>query len=186
MAAMKLVVIFGAGAVGKMTVGQALAKITDLRLYHGHMDIEMVIEVFGTLVRSASTRIREVIFDEFAKSDQYGMIFTYMWALDHQEDWDYIDRLVDIFRQEGAEIYYVELVANQETRLQRNATDNRLSNKASKRNLEWSNANLLSEDANYRLVSHDGEIPFENYVKIDNTDLTPDAVAGMIKERFLL
>ena len=44
---MKLVIIFGAGAVGKMTVGQELAKITDLRLYHNHMDIEMVIGIFA-------------------------------------------------------------------------------------------------------------------------------------------
>jgi len=183
---MKLVVIFGAGAVGKMTVGQALASITDLRLYHGHMDIEMVIEIFGKLVRGVGTRIREVVFEEFAKSDQYGMIFTYMWALDVQHDWDYIDHLVDIFRQQGAEIYYVELVANQETRLKRNTTENRLSNKASKRNLDWSNANLLREDENYRLVSHDGEMPFENYIKIDNSNLEPDVVAKMIKDRFLL
>ena len=39
---MKLIIIFGAGAVGKMTVGQELTKITDLRLYHGHMDITSV------------------------------------------------------------------------------------------------------------------------------------------------
>ena len=37
---MKLVILIGAGAVGKMTVGQELAKITDLRLYHGHMRID--------------------------------------------------------------------------------------------------------------------------------------------------
>lgn len=28
------------------------------------------------------------------------------------------------------------------------------------------------------------ELPFGNYVKIDNTNLSPDIVAGMIKERF--
>jgi len=183
---MKLVVIFGAGAVGKMTVGQALAKITDLRLYHGHMDIELGIEIFGKRVANVDRRIREVIFEEFANSDLYGMIFTYMWALDHQADWDYIDRLVDIFRQKGADIYYVELVASQEIRLQRHVTENRLQHKASKRNIEWSTNLLLNEDKEFRLVSHDGEMPFENYVKIDNSDLTPDAVAGMIKERFSL
>ena len=183
---MKLVVIFGAGAVGKMTVGQALAKITDLRLYHGHMDIEMGIEIFGKRVANVDRRIREVIFEEFANSDLYGMIFTYMWALDIQQDWDYIDSLVDIFRQKGADVYYVELVASQEIRLQRHVTENRLQHKASKRNIEWSTNLLLNEDKKFRLVSHDGEMPFENYVKIDNTDLTPDAVAGMIKERFSL
>ena len=182
---MKLVVIFGAGAVGKMTVGQELSKITDLRLYHGHMDIEMVIDIFGKLQRGVGSRIREVIFEEFAKSDdQYGLIFTYMWALDIQEDWDYIGRLVNIFREKDAEIYYVELVAQQEVRLERNVTENRLRNKASKRNIEWSTNNLLREDNDYRLVSYDGEIPFENYVKIDNTNLTPGVVAEMIKNKF--
>ena len=184
---MKLVIICGAGAVGKMTVGQELAKITDLRLYHGHMDIELGIEIFGKRVKEVDTSIREVIFEAFAKSDeQYGLIFTYMWAFDRQEDWDYIDRLVDIFRRENADIYYVELVAPQEIRIKRNITENRLQNKASKRNIEWSSTNLQREDAKYRLVSNDGEIPFENYIKIDNSNLSPDSVAKMIKDRFEL
>ena len=39
---MKLVLLVGSGAVGKMTVGQALAKKTGLRLFHNHMMIEPV------------------------------------------------------------------------------------------------------------------------------------------------
>ena len=46
---MKLVFIFGDAAAGKMTVGQELSKITDLKLFHNHMSIEPVIELFGTL-----------------------------------------------------------------------------------------------------------------------------------------
>jgi len=183
---MKLVILFGAGAVGKMTVGQELAKITDLRLYHGHIDIEPVIEIFGYRNAGAVTRIREVIFDEFVKTELSGMIFTFMWALDRPDDWDYLDRLVDIFRSRGAGIYYAELVAPQEVRLKRNSTDNRLKHKASKRDIETSNNRLMHEDAHYRLVSRDGEIPFAHYMKIDNTDLPPDTVAGMIADRFSL
>ena len=33
---MKLLFLFGNAAVGKMTVGQELMKITDLRLFHNH------------------------------------------------------------------------------------------------------------------------------------------------------
>jgi len=183
---MKLIIIFGAGAVGKMTVGQELSKITDLRLYHGHMDIEPVVAIFGNRNSSAVTRIREVIFDEFVKSDLYGMIFTFMWALDVQADWDYIDHLVDIFRRKDADIYYAELVASQDIRLQRHVTENRFQHKASKRNIEWSTDLLLREDKNFRLVSNDGEIPFENYIKIDNSNLSPDVVASMIKDKFSL
>ena len=156
---MKLVLIIGAGAVGKMTVGQELAKITDLRLYHGHMCIEMVIKIFGKRNSKAVTRIREVIFDEFVRTDLYGMIFTFMWAFDRQEDWDYINNLLDIFRRENADIYYVELVASQEIRIERNKTENRRNNKASKRNIDFSTSLILNEDSNFRLVSNDGELP---------------------------
>lgn len=33
----KIVLITGPQAVGKMTVGQELSKITDLKLFHNHM-----------------------------------------------------------------------------------------------------------------------------------------------------
>ena len=39
---MNLIVLIGSGAVGKMTVGQELMKITDYRLFHNHHMIEPV------------------------------------------------------------------------------------------------------------------------------------------------
>ena len=186
---MKLVVIIGAGAVGKMTVGQELMKITKLRLFHNHMSIELGIEIFGDFKRMGNfgKRIREVVFEEFAASDLYGMIFTYMLAFDVQADWEALDSLVDIFRRENAEICYVELVAPQEIRLQRNATENRLYHKPSKRDIEASNNRIINnEDAKYRLVSNDSEITWENYIKIDNSNLSPAIVANMIKVKFSL
>lgn len=183
---MKFVMLFGNAAVGKMTVGQELMKITDLRLFHNHMTIEPVIEVFGYFDGNVTKRLRQVYFEEFAKSDNYGMIFTFMWAFNMQEDWAYHDWVRSIFEPYGTEFYYVELVADREARLARNVTENRLQNKASKRNIEDSNARLLRDDARYRLESLPGEIPFENYMRIDNTDLPPDVVAQKIKERFAL
>ena len=62
---MKLLMLFGDAAVGKMTVGQELAKLTDLRLFHNHMTIEPVLELFGTFHSGAIARMREVVFEEF-------------------------------------------------------------------------------------------------------------------------
>lgn len=183
---MKLVFLIGNGAVGKMTVGQELMKQTGLRLFHNHMTIEPVLEVFGTYNGTVINKLRQVFFEEFAKSDNYGMIFTYMWAFDQQSDWDYIEYVTKLFKEQGAEVYYVELVAPQEVRLKRNVTENRLKNKASKRNLEFSRNNILHHDEAYRLESYEGEIPYENYMKIDNTNLEPEEAARMIRERFSL
>lgn len=183
---MKFVWIIGNAAVGKMTVGQELSKITDLRLFHNHMSIELVIDVFGSYIPSVIGKMRDLIFEEFAATDQKGMIFTYMWAFDHQEDWNYVKRVSEIFEKQGAEIYYVELVAPQAVRLQRNETENRLKHKGSKRDIEASNQRLINDDIRFRCESLEGEITFANYMKIDNTELTPEEVAQKIQNRFNL
>lgn len=181
---MKLVFLIGDAAVGKMTVGQELMKITDLRLFHNHMTIEPVLEIFGRWDNKTRHELREVIFRNFAASDLYGMIFTYLWAFDDRHDWDYIEHVKDIFKPYGTEFYYVELIAPQEVRLARNVTENRLKHKASKRNIDESNERLIRDDANHRCVSYEGEIPFDNYLRIDNTNLSAADAAKLIKETF--
>lgn len=181
---MKLVIIIGDGAVGKMTVGQELTKITDLRLFHNHMSIEPILEIFGEYNSDIVRKFRELVFTEFAKTDKYGLIFTYIWAFDSQSDWDYMEHLRDIF--DGADIYYAELTAPQEIRLERNATENRLQHKPSKRNLEWSNEMIIQSDLENRLVSNEKEIPYENYLRIDNSSITPQQAAQLIKDKFEL
>ena len=183
---MKLLFMIGDAAVGKMTVGQELMKLTGLRLFHNHMSIEPILEIFGGFNGPAIKRMRQVVFEEYAKTDNYGMIFTFMWAFDVQADWDYVEWIKGIFLAEkpDTEFYYVELVAPQEIRLQRNETENRLKNKPSKRNVEASRERLLGDDRTCRLESYEGEIPFENYIKIDNSNLSPEETARIIRERF--
>lgn len=183
---MKLVLIFGGLAVGKMTVAQELAKITDLRLFHNHMTIEPVIEVFGSFNLDVILRLREVIFDAFVRTEHYGMVFTGGWDLDEPEDWAYFDGVAQHFTRVGGEVYYVNLVAPQEIRLARNKTENRLLHKPSMRNKEVARMRLINADTRHRWESRDGEFASENFIKIDNTNLTADVVAGMIKEKFAL
>ena len=126
---MKLLFLIGNSAVGKMTVGQELCKITPLRLFHNHMMIEPVLEIFGDFRGDVIQKLRRVIFEEFASSDNYGMVFTFMWAFDMPSDWEYLESVKQIFGLPEEDIYYVELIAPQEIRLERNATDNRLKHK---------------------------------------------------------
>lgn len=183
---MKLIFLIGDAAVGKMTVGQELMKTTELRLFHNHMTIEPVIEIFGYYNSKPIDEIRDVIFKNYAASDNYGMIFTIMMDFDSPSDWEYLEYVKGIFEPYGTDFYYVELIAPQEIRLKRNVTENRLKNKTSKRDIEASNQRLIDDDKNHRCVSYEGEIVFENYLRIDNSDKEPDEVARMIKETFHL
>lgn len=178
---MKLVLIIGAGAVGKMTVGQELMKITNLRLFHNHMMIEPVIDIFGYFKVDTILKLREIIFDDFVKSESEGMIHTLMWAFDMESDREYVNSLVSKFD----EVYCVELIASQEVRINRNKTENRLANKASKRDIQASNNRLLNEDK-HRLISNYGEIPFKNYLRINNENISAKEVASIIKKTFNL
>lgn len=184
---MKLVILFGPHAVGKMTVGQELCKLTELKLFHNHMTIDVVSDLFDNMpaVRSQLTKsFRRQIFEAYAGSEEYGMVFTFMWAFDLQSDWDYMQWLEELFTAQGAQVYYVELCADYDQRLLRNKTENRLLHKPTKRNLQRSEEMFVRLEEKYRLNTHEGELTKQNYIKIDNTGIAPDVVAGMIKERF--
>ena len=181
---MKLMILIGNSAVGKMSVGQELARITPLRLFHNHMMIEPVLEIFGSFRGDVIQKLRSVIFEEFAKSDLYGMIFTFMWAFDMPSDWEYLESVKAVFDLPEEDVYYVELVAPQEVRLARNCTENRLKNKASKRDVTASNARLIRDDENYRCESLPGEITWPNYLRIDNSHLSPADTAKLIQTHF--
>ena len=183
---MKLVILIGNSAVGKMTVGQELMKLTGLRLFHNHMMIEPVLEIFGQWRPDVTQRLRQVIFEEFAKTDSCGMIFTYMWAFDMPSDWEYIEWVKGIFGLPDEDVYYVELIAPQEVRLQRNATENRLKHKASKRSIADSNARLIRDDQNWRCESYPGEITHPNYLRLENADIPADEAARIIRDHFHL
>lgn len=50
--------------------------------------------------------------------------------------------------------------------------------------IETSNQRLINDDENHRCVSHEGEITFDNYLRIDNSNKEPDEVARLIKDTF--
>ncbi len=183
-----LVIILGPHAVGKMTVGQELAKMTGLRLFHNHMSIEPALKLFNfhdKEFKVLNETIRETVFKLFAEGDFPGLIFTCMCAFDLQSEFDYLNKIIGQFRANGANCYVVELCADFEERLIRNKSENRLLHKESKRNLEFSEAEMRRTSEKYRLNSYDGEdLPFEHYLKIDNTTLAPEETARMIREHF--
>ncbi|WP_033542271.1 AAA family ATPase [Planococcus sp. CAU13] len=185
---MKFVLLFGPQAVGKMTVGQELSKITQLKLLHNHMTIDLLEPFFGfePEMWQLSTKFREEIFNAFAKSDKYGMIFTYVWAFDQQEDWDFVEKVSAIFDAQGAEIFFVELEADLDERIARNKTANRLEHKPTKRDTASSEKEMLGSNKRFRLNSDENEIAAEHYLRINNTGINPKEVAVLIKEHFNL
>lgn len=183
---MKFILLFGPQAVGKMTIGQELEKSTGFKLFHNHMTIELLHPFFGFSKEMfrLSDLIRTEMFKTLAVSEAKGIVFTYVWASNMKEDWDFVHRVCEIFESAGNEVYFIELEAELETRVQRNKEASRLEQKPTKRNVAESERELRASMETLRLNSVEGEIERENYIRIDNTDLEPDEVAKLIRERF--
>lgn len=186
---MKLVIIFGPQAVGKMTVGHELEKITGLKLFHNHMTIDLVLRFFEYGTPSAKRLIRlfrEEMFKEVAASDLEGLIFTFGWAFNFKEDSEFIERTKKIFTNKGADIYFVELEADVEERIRRNTSEHRLQHKPSKQDTASSGKRFTESLTKHRMNSEQGEITEKNYIRIDNTNVSAAEAAQRIKERFNL
>jgi len=184
---MKFIILFGPMAVGKMTVGQELEKVTGLKLFHNHMTIELLLPFFKMTSKSFKklrNAYRIQFFEEVVKSDLEGIIFTYVWELDQKSDCDFVDKITNIFKKENAEVYYVELEAGFKERLKRNKSARRLKYKPSKKNILESDEELLDTDRKYRLNSNTNEFHEENYLQIDNTRINAAQTAKLIKEKF--
>ena len=81
---------------------------------------------------------------------------------------------------------FVELEAPQAERLKRLAGVSRLAEKPSRRDLDAARRDLLDDDARYQLNSGGKFDERQDYLRINNTLLTPGEVAERVIERFAL
>ncbi len=186
---MHFVFVFGPPAVGKMTVGRALAARTGYKLLHNHMTVEPVLEIFafgslpfGRLV----SEFRRRVLEEALAADLDGLVFTMVWGLELDEDRALVASYVDLVQAAGGRVSFVELYADLGERLVRNRTELRLAEKRSKRDLEFSHGNVLALEEGYVMntggVRTLGEdvLAGHEHLRIDNTALSADEVADRV------
>ena len=181
-----LVVIIGPQAVGKMTIGEKLKEKIGYTLMTNHDSIEIAIKIFSSnkdAKLKLKSKIREDVFN-ICLENNISIIFTFVVDFNTNDDILYLNELKNKFEKTGGHFYLIELEADLQTRLERNKTPHRLECKPSKKNIEWSDKELIDSMNIYRMNSIKDEIKFENYIKINNTNLSPNAVCDIIINKF--
>ena len=181
-----LVVIIGPQAVGKMTIGEKLKEKIGYTLMTNHDSIEIAIKIFSSnkdAKLKLKSKIREDVFN-ICLENNISIIFTFVVDFNTNDDILYLNELKNKFEKTGGHFYLIELEADLQTRLDRNKTPHRLECKPSKKNIEWSEKELIDSINIYRTNSIKDEIKFENYIKINNTNLSPNAVCDIIINKF--
>lgn len=185
---MRLLLVFGPPAVGKMTVGREVVARSDFRLLHNHAVLEPLLELFdyGTPPFMKLLReFRDRLVEEAAQAE-VDLVLTYVWGLELEEDAEFFGRQLGFYSEAGGEVFIVELYADLATRLGRNGTELRLQHKPSKRNTEWSDSNVRDLERYVMSTSQDERTPAHDvldaypYLRIDNTDLDSGEVAEQI------
>ncbi|MFL2123663.1 hypothetical protein ACEN4K_01765 [Marinilactibacillus psychrotolerans] len=189
---MEMIFIVGPQAVGKMTIGKALEKKIDAKLLFNHETLDIFARFLGYTKETfrLSGSMRKELFKAFVENEETNqtkrIIFTLMVEFDLDSDIEYIQEVTDLFIRHDGKVYFVELEADLEERLIRNKSSFRLEEKPSKRNIAFSEHELLTSMKKYRLNSYPEEVEKKlnhlNYLRINNTALSPDEVAERIQD----
>jgi hypothetical protein len=188
----RLLVIFGPPAVGKMTVGRAVTARSGFRLFHNHAALEPLLEVFdyGTpqFAKLLGAWRRQVI--EEAAASGTDLVLTFVWGLELDDDAREVSDYIRPYVDRGAAVSFVELYADLDTRLERNRTEQRLAEKRSKRNVTWSDGNVRDLEQHVMNTGRRGDdavptpggllLARHRHLQLDNTYLSPDEAAEKI------
>jgi hypothetical protein len=108
---MKLVFISGMPAVGKLTVAKELQKLTGYRLFHNHLTVDLLLEVFE-FGSPQFIELRESIwlsvFNHACKANLPGLIFTF--NAENTVRQEFIDRAIKTVESQAGDVIFVELV----------------------------------------------------------------------------
>jgi chloramphenicol 3-O-phosphotransferase len=111
--AIPFIVIYGPPASGKLTVAQQLSQLTNLKLFHNHLTVDLLLSVFE-FGSPAFVTFREQIWLSVmlqACEEKIGLIFTFTPERTVSEG--FLNLLIDEATSCGADVRVVELVCSE-------------------------------------------------------------------------
>ncbi len=181
----KVVFIYGAPAVGKLTIGKELEKQTGFKLTHNHLINDLVRSVFERGTLEANLLIEKLRYQFYEDCVKMGadIIITHCYAHDYVSptgltDPLYVKNLKKNLNKLGAEIFFVHLYASDEALLNRVSLEDRKEYKK-----------LVDKKIMKELLKKEDWVTspnVKNNLKVDNTKLSAKKVAQMIKQHFNL
>jgi len=175
---MKLIIIHGPPAAGKLTVANALSLRTYFKVFHNHLSIDFTEPVFefGTPgFWEINVMLRCKVIAEAAHRD-IDLIHTFCYARDMDDE--YYRQLVAAAKDNGGEVHAVYVNCRDEIRNRRIGDESRVS----MRKLT-DPASVDRQRGEDLLFSVHPDFA-EDTLVIDTSDISPDEAATLIIKRF--
>ncbi len=174
MQSMKLIVLYGAPASGKLTVAKKVAKETGYKLFHNHLTVDLLKELlqFGTPeFFELNQQIKLDLLEATAKQKLIeGIIYTFVY--DKKTDNPFIKKLEEISNRQNIDLQFVQIYCEKEELLKRVTEESRK---------EYKKVHSAEGLSKY-LETGDflSEIPDVDNKKIDSTYLTAEETAAQV------
>lgn len=177
---MKLILIYGPPASGKLTVANQLSKLTDFKVFHNHIINDMLDEFLDSKNEyywKVGDQLKFLMIKSLAKSDLKALIFTMVYG-GKKESENLIKKIKSSIIKNNGNFYPIRLETNKETILKR------VKEKSRKSFGKLSSKNGLIKFINKFGVNN--ILPFKNQLTINNTKTSAKEVAKQIKKHYNL
>ena len=175
---MKLLIIYGAPAAGKLTIATEVARRTGFKLFHNHVSIDCVKPVFDFGTKPFLRMIETIRFAMIAEAAREGvdLIHTFVYAFG--EDDEHFANLIASAEDNGGEVHLVLLTCEPDELKARIGNDSRV------RIGKLSDPDAIDRSlSKYDLRS---TYPGRKSLVIDTTEITVDEAANRIVQHFSL
>jgi len=172
---MKLIVIFGPPSVGKTTIGKLIEARTNFKLFHNHMVMDGIMHMFG-VGTPAENRLSKIVRTEVIKeaaASEIDLIFTYVWDFSQVKGKANIDTYKEIYENRGGEVFFIELSAPLDVRIERANSPDRQRIKTHAPDAK----RVAQLETSLSLTSPSPFFYPDNYTKIDTVNKNPKEVA---------
>jgi len=175
---MKLIFIYGAPAVGKLTVATALSQLIGYKIFHSHLSADFVMSLFSwdhPQRRRLTEKFRIEMIGAGAK-EGVNIIFTY-GAVGEKFN-AFVSKIITVVEQNGGEVCFVKLICDREILMKRVLHPSRMNH----------NKITTREELEEKLkeVDYSQDFPHKPSFSINTTSFSPQKTAQSIIEYFKL
>ena len=175
---MKLIIIHGPPAAGKLTVSEELAARTGFKVFHNHLSIDCVKPVFEFGTPPFGRLVEKIRVETIAEAAREGVDIVHTFVYVKGADDANFERIIAAAEDNGGEVGIV-LLAPTIDELKRRVTNERRAEIGKVATLEL----LESLYEKYDLVS---TFPGRDTLAIDNTSLLPSDTAERIIDHYAI
>jgi hypothetical protein len=173
---MKLLFIYGAPAVGKLTVANEIAKHTNFKVFHNHLSIDAIEPIFEFGTKSFWKLVDLIRVETIVEAARAGQNLIYTFCYAKGSDDAHVVKIIETVEENGGEVCFVLLIC------QRGELEKRVLVESRRKFGKANNLAILNEI----LDKHDlfSSVPFRDSLQIDNTNFSAEATARKIVEHY--